>query len=349
MSKHGLATTIFPFAFRYAHDLYYKNAQKKLQDQPKTMVKRKTPSSKKSFAKKGVGKAKKAYRARTYRTYARRKKSLRREIVSIKRTLRSDQARHTHRHRSASTIRLAGVNQTIRTAFDACRAAELESAMANLRYYDPNFPSTLVTADASSGSYTRQIHFETSYARLYVRNNYQVPVKIKIWSCEPKNDTSIAPTTFFSDGLTDQTTSLGATSPMINFWDIDMVKDNWRAAKTFTYDLNPGKEVSCVWAGKPFDFDPSNYDTHSLAYQKKYRAHVWVIQVEGVIMHDTTAFEYTTGLGGVDVLCDRKYVMTYDAGTNLNDFSGTNAASTSFTNGGVVSQVVVDNQQYSVS
>lgn len=247
-------------------------------------------------------------------------------------------------------MRLSSVGTCTRTAVAATRLTELENAMQYLRYYDPSTPSSLVTANAATGTYTRQIHFESFYSKLRLRNNYQIPCKVTVYSCVPKTDTSTDPTSFFSAGVTDQTVSgVTTSSPLISLWDMDMVKDNWSCVKTTSMELRPGREMVCAYAGKAFDYDPSNADTHSLSYQKKYRAHVWVVQVEGIIGHDNTALEYATLLAGVDYVCDRKFVMTYDAGANLNDFSADDNSSLSFTNGPVVSQVVVDNQNYSIS
>lgn len=352
MSKYTrLAVAALPYVHRTLWEMYKYGSKNTTEPTTSTqMVKRKTLSSKKSSKKKAISKTKKKYRARTYRTYAKRKTNLRKEITAIKRTLRSDQARHTYRRRDTSAIKLSSVGTCVRTAFAYTRITELETAMTNLRYYDPSAPTTLATASGASGTYTRQIHFESIYSRLRVRNNYQIPCKVTVYSCVPKTDTSTDPTSFFSAGITDQTVSgLTAASPLINLFDIDMVKDNWSCAKATSMELLPGREMVCSWAGKAFDYDPSNADTHSLSYQKKYRAHTWVVQVHGIIGHDNTALEYATLLAGVDLLCDRKFVITYDAGVNLNDFSADDNSSLSFTNGPVVSQVVVDNQNYSIA
>lgn len=280
-----------------------------------------------------------------------KKATMYKQIRDIKRTLRSDQARHTFRARTANTVQ-CGVNQAnYANITQAVNTANLEAAMANLRYYNPAVPGTLTTADASSGTYTRQIHFESIYRKLVCRNNYQVPCKVTILSFQPKHDTNNTPTAFYIAGVTDQTIGGSATSPISYITDIDMVRDNWKVMGSKSATLQPGQELKYSCKLKAFDYDPSNADTHNLSYQRKYQSHIFVVRVEGVIGHDTAvATEHTTLSCGIDFLQDTKYVMTYDAGVNLNDYSYDNENDTAFTNAGVVSnKPVSDNQSYSVA
>lgn len=287
--------------------------------------------------------------AKVIKPRATKKASVKSEIKNIKKQLKSDQATHTHKRREASIISV-GVNQSTHTALAVTRTTELESAMANLRYYDPSVPGTLTTADASTGTYSRQIHFEGFHKKLTLRNNYQIPVKVRVYSLVPKGDTNIVPTTFYSDGITDQCISGSTTSPQLYFFDINMVKDNWKSVKTTTSELQPGQELVCTYNAKSFDYDPSNADTHNLSYQSKYRAHSWVVRLEGVLSHDTVQSEHTTNQGALDYINDTVFKMTYDAGTNLDDISFNNLADTAFTNSGVLSnKPVADNQTYSLA
>jgi len=278
-------------------------------------------------------------------------KALSKKIKDINRSLKSDQAMHTRRFRTCSAVGTAGVNQVVNTDFAVLRTQEIESAMAHLRYYNPATPGTLTTADASSGTYSRQIHFKSIYDKLTVRNNYQVPAHVKIYLCLPKTDTNQSPTAFYASGIQDQTSPAGAvTSPMFYPTDITHVTDNWNMKCVKSKTLQAGGQFSCSHITKPFDYDPSNVDTHSLSYQKKYGGQCWVIRVEGVVGHDQSAVEYTTLQAKVDLMLDRKFVITYDAGVNLKDFSADNTASTAFTNLGLISnKPLSDNQPFSTA
>lgn len=269
-------------------------------------------------------------------------------VKNLSRSMKSDQARHTHRLRYTNTVG-ASVAQVNNSDIMKFRTTEIEQAMANFRYYNPAIPGTLTTADASTGTYNRAIHIESVYDKLTVRNNYQVPALVTVWSCVPKNDTSIAPTSFYSSGVTDQTISMAVTSPNLYPTDIDDVRNNWSFKRAKQMLLMPGRQFVVTRSAGAFDYDPSNVDHHNLVFQKKYRAHQWCLRVEGVTGHDTTLGEYSSLAAQVDYVGERKTVFTYDAGTNLNDFSETDAAGT-FTNGGVVSNMPVsDNQQFSTA
>lgn len=342
MSKYQLALSALPYMARYAYDTY--------RGYNTTMGKRKRSASA-SKLKRKYKSVKKRSTSTSKARYISKKKSVRRQLRDIRRSLKSDQARHTRRTRATTTLRISA-NQAGYSQHDPCGITDIEAACAALRYYDPSAPSSLVTAAGATGTYTRQIHFESVYSKLEVRNNYLVPVKLKVYCFVPKHDTNIPPSTYFSDGITDQEASgTGASSsPLLYPTDFDMVNDNWKSVKTTSMVLEPGRTKVCAYMRKAFDYDPSNADTHSLEYQAKYMAQVWYVRVEGIIGHDTTLGEYTTLPGGVDLLSDRKWVITYDAGVNLNDISYSNGASATFTNAGLVSILgPSDNIGYSVT
>lgn len=278
-----------------------------------------------------------------------KKPTIKKQIKEIKRSLKSDQAVHTNRLRYASTVG-CNVDQVNNAVVMKFRTSEIETAIAQLRYYNPA-TNALVTNDVSGNTYNQQIHFKSVHQSMTIRNNYQVPCKVKVWLCVPKADTSISPDSFYSSGVTDQTIgTIAVTSPLLFPTDIDDVKNNWSFKVKRTLLLQPGAQTTVSHSCKPFDYDPSNVDSHNLSFQKKYGNHCWMIRVEGVIGHDTTLGQYTTLQGSIDYVCDRKHVITYDAGANLTDFSESRLEDSAFTNGGVVSnKPVSDNQSYSVA
>lgn len=276
-------------------------------------------------------------------------RQLRKQVTVLAKSVKSDQAVHTHRRRDIQDIG-SNVGQVNHVALTGINLTTLEASMANLRYYDPANPSVLVTADAATGTYTRQVHFTAIYQKLHIRNNYQIPARVTIYSCTPKNDTSIEPPGFYSNGASDQTISMAVTSPLLYMSDINMVRDNWRLKVVKEKLLQAGEEMWGTYSVKGFDYDPSNADSHTLAYQRKYGAHVFVVRIEGTIGHDQQLAQYDTTQAKVDTILDTKFVITYDAGVNLTDFSSDNNASGTFTNFGVVSSMpVADNIAWSQS
>lgn len=298
------------------------------------------------YKKRAAFKKRKTYSGKRTTAYKKISKRLR----DITRTLKSDQARHTHRRREVLKVETT-VSKATHTVLSHVSCDQLESIMANLRYYNPAVPGTLTTADASSGSYTRQVHFENVCSKLTVRNNYQIPAKVTIYLCTPRADTDLVVTQFYTAGAADQTIGPIATdSPLLYMSDIKLVAENWSVKRVGFALLEPGQEMHHMHSTGPFDYDPSNFDTHTMSYQKKYKNYGYCIRIEGPFGHDNTAAQYTTLQAAVDTYLDNKYVMTYDAGVNLDDYSEDNNASAVFTNIGLVSnKAVADNQGYSVS
>lgn len=276
-------------------------------------------------------------------------KAVKKELTSIKKSLASDQAIHTYRRRDTTSVG-CNVNEVANSTFYGYDTTTVESETANLRYYDPG-TNALVTNNVGTNTYNQLIHFKSCHDKVTVRNNYQVPAQVTLYVATPRSDTSISPTSFYSNGIADQVVGSGAvTSPLLYLSDMKDVTSNWFMKVKGKKLLQPGQQMVASHEFGSFDYNPSQVDTHNLSYQKKYKGHVWVIRIEGCIAHDTSAAEYTTTAAQVDVVTDRKRVITYDAGSSLEDFSYANNASSSFTNAGVLSnKPVSDNQSFSVA
>lgn len=272
-------------------------------------------------------------------------------VNKLSRSLKSDQATHTLRSNEVDSVG-ASARQCNNNTFFQWDVTNVEASMAALRYYDPSLPGTLVTANAATGTYTRQVHFSQLYESVCVRNNYQVPAYVTLYLCTSKVDTDNSPTAFYSSGLADQYsgTSPGTSSVLIHMSDIKQVTDNWTLKRMKHKLLEPGQQFSCFSAFRAFDYDPSNVDSHNLAYQKKYRGHCWVVRVEGAIAHDTVAAQYLKQQAQVDIYSQRTVKITYDAGVNLTDISVLDNQTSAFSNSGVVSnKPVSDNQAFSIA
>lgn len=242
---------------------------------------------------------------------------------------------------------LASVNGVSYGDYVGSDVTTIENVIAQLRYYDPSAPSALVTADATTGSYQKEIQIVSQYGRLLVRNNYQIPCKVKLYVYVPKEDTSIAPSSAFSLGLADIGNPSGG-SILLNMTDSEMLNDLYRIHKSSTRILAPGAEASISMGTKGFQYDPSFVDTHALSYQKRYNSFIFTVRVEGVLAHDSSADEQGIAAGGVDTILERKFVVKYNAGIDLKYMVLSENLDT-FTNGALVSQYTADNQAYSVS
>lgn len=284
----------------------------------------------------------------TSRRMVRKKKGLKQQVKELKRVAEADMGTHIHKVRYTDSL-ICGVNQNAMLSHYITRMTDLENVIAQLRYYNPSTPTTLVTADGASGSYQKEFMFTKIYSRVTARNNYQVPVKLRMYIVKPKKDTSITALTAVTNGLTD----IGApssTSTMIYPTDSIQFNDLWSIKKSMSKTLLPGRECSIVNTEGSFQYDPSLNDSHSLLYQQSFNNHAILFRIEGVIGHDTTADEQTSLQAGIDFELLVNYEVKYAAGADIRFIYLDDNGSTSFTNAGVCSnQPVSDNQQYSLS
>lgn len=199
----------------------------------------------------------------------------------------------------------------------------IEAAMANLRYYDPANPATLITANASTGSYNRKILVQ-SQGRILLRNNYTQSVKCTIYICVPRMDTSIDPDTARTSGLTDQGNP-SSSSPMLYPEQVNQFNYLWAIKETKTKILRPGQMISAKVPKQYFVYNCAYTDDHSLAYQRDHKAWTYYIRVEGLPVHDTAvSSQIGTGYATVEGIYETRMKFFYDAGVELNDISVTN-------------------------
>lgn len=291
---------------------------------------------------------KKRYPNKPRRVFPRTKTSLRKQIKEVKRLAESDMGTLIYRDFEASQVKSAA-NQQSADVRVGISTSEIVEAIAQLRYYDPTAPTSLVVADFDSGSYQKEVLFNKAYSKVTCINNYQVPAKVAIYTCCPKADTSINPSTAWSNGLSDM---CNGTINSVNVYPSDSTQFNdlWRIVKTTKRILKPGGYMSQSYSVKDFQYDPSLVDSHTFAFQKKFKAFVFLIVVEGIVGHDSAVTTEQGNLaGGVDTQLDRTFEIKYSAGADIKYVYVTEANST-FTNGGVVSNMpVADNQGYSLA
>lgn len=277
-------------------------------------------------------------------------KALGQQIAKLHKAIKADRSTHIYKKLTSSDLDSA-IGLCNHTYFAPNRVSELEVAIANLRYYDPSNPATLLTASGATGTFSRDIHIKNAHSKLRFRNNYQVPARVKVYLCLTKHDTNDHPITTYEAGITDQVISGGdSTTPAIYLNDIEVVKEAWKIDCVFDKVLMPSFEGSVSHSTGAFEYDPAHTDTDSTAYQKRYKAFAWVVRLEGVCGHDTVADQQTLLPASLDIESFYKVDIVYDAGINLNDIYVSDTRGTTFTNSGVVSSFpVADNITYSAS
>lgn len=223
----------------------------------------------------------------------------------------------------------------------------LETVMDQLRWFNPA-TNAFVTADASGAQY-HKVHFAMAHYSIQVRNNYQVPCKVTVYTCVPKDDTNISVATSHSDWATDNLLAGAITDPSVYITDSDEFGNLYKIQKTTKKFLNPGEELMASYSAKPFDYDSGYVDAHASTYQPGYGSMSFYVRVEGAVGHDTTVDEQAQVPCGVDMILKRTYKVVYDAGVKCKFVYSSVVQDAAFTNSGVVSQPVADNQGYSVS
>jgi len=300
----------------------------------------------KRIAKRFMKKKGKRYSPRTVK---KRSTNIVKQVKDLTKLVKSDQAFHTHKLTTSYRL-ISGVGACAHNTYNF-NISSIETLSAQLRYYNPSVPGTLTTADPNTGTYSRQVHFMNVSNSLHVANNYQVPAEVRAYLCIPKGDTSIGPTTYYANGITDQVITGGdATTLDIYLTDIDVLKSQYSVKLLKKKVLMPGSTMDVIHNTGSFDYDPSVYDSHTVTFQPKFKNHCLVLRVQGVLGHDTTADEQNVLASGIDIEHRLVARISYDAGSNLNDIYITNNRDATFTNGGVISsKPVSDNIGYSVA
>jgi len=110
----------------------------------------------------------------------------------------------------------------------------------------------------------------------------------------------------------------------------------------------PGQSLSLSHNLGSFTCDPAFFDLHNLDFQTDFKGCSILYRIEGVCGHDTAADQQGILPAGIDIVAEMKYVIEYDAGTDLNDFSVSDSSDTMTTAAVISSKPVSDNIGYSV-
>lgn len=196
------------------------------------------------------------------------------------------------------------------------------SSVTDLQYYDPNSPSTLVTANGNTGSYQREFLFESVNSALKLFNNGQTLMDLRVYQCYPKADTSQQPQDTWKNGVIDQLvgTALGSPHkhPLSRPADSQQFKDLWRTENFKHLRLGPGQEYNASVHLGPFSFDTSTSGVHALTYQQALKGMVWMIVLTGEVQVDSTGVAIDNNSTEHLVLTEvRTTVIKYDAGVGL--------------------------------
>lgn len=274
-------------------------------------------------------------------------RSLKKQFRELKKTVEAANGTLIYRTRRTGRA-LAAVNQQTMVNTEGMAIANFEGVLAQLKFFNPAVPGTLTTASGATGTYARDYQFKSIHTNLLIRNNYQVPVKVTCYTCVCKDDTTITPTTAFTDGLTDAGNP-SSSSPLVYLTDSEEFNDLWKIESSKSKVLMPGVQFHVSKSIKDIMYSPAVADSHALDYQRRLHSYVLVVRIEGMLGHDSSADQQGFVQAGVDLAWDTTYKVIYNAGADIFTIY-VDDGSDSFTNGGLVSSMpVADNIGYSVS
>lgn len=191
----------------------------------------------------------------------------------------------------------------------------VELALAQLRYYDPSTPGTLVNAAFGTGTQQKEVRFRDVKSFIKIRSNGHTPATVHLYLCVPKADTSITPIGAYTNGLAD----VGNPSnihPTLYFNDSPQFRDLWEVKKVKKFTIN-GNEIRWSYTHGCFIYDASYVDSHPFEYYTGQGA-VWAYRIEGPVSHGkTTALQVGAAKAMIDVIVDNVYTVDYNAGADL--------------------------------
>lgn len=300
-----------------------------------------------TFRKRKGARRRRRYGKSRRQTGHRTQPSLARRLYLLQKRVEAGMGTYIYKYRDSGTVKCS-VNAIDYQTIANNQLTQLEGAIDNLPTFNPALPGTFTFVDFTTGTQQKEIEFASCYSHIYVQNNYNVPVKVTIYKCAPKDDTNITPKQAVINGLTDMGSGLTEQTPMLTPFDSSQFRDLWSVLKTTKRTLKAGQGFTVKNFVRSFQYDPSFGDSHSLANQSRYGAHHYLVRVEGVVGHDTTNAEYGNLQGGIDYVHVMKFVIKYDAGADIK-YIEVDDGNNSFTNGGRVSQLETNIEQYQQS
>lgn len=244
-----------------------------------------------------------------------------RQVKNIQYQLKNDMASHINRRILSGQYTTNFNDVTYHTHQLGTAANWIEASMNKLRYFDPASPATLVTADASTGLYSRQITINNISSTTKYVNNSLTSIVVTIYECKVREDTGILPTNAMTNGIADQfVPPVTLNSHGIYPSDINQLNELWTVKKKGERTLKPGDSYTTYNNTGKFTFDPSVLDSHTLNYQKQWKSATDLIRLEGIVGHDLTQ-DVGTENGTLDYVQQVTTSFTYDAGTSLKDYS----------------------------
>lgn len=242
----------------------------------------------------------------------------------------------------------SGVKNQAVTTENICYVPSLEAVLAQAKFYDPSNPATLITANLSTGGYSRKVRFKSIHARVDIRSSYQVPMEVRVYSCHVSDDTDYTPTQAWTNSVGDSSNLTSINQPYTYPTD-SVAKNIWNYKLIKKCELKPGQHTSVSVSEKAFNYDPSVTDNHNLNFQRLFgHGRTIMIVANSVLGHDSVLDQQGFGAGAIDYCVRKRYLVEYNSGgPPIKYLYQDDQTDATFTNGAVVGNMVTDNQGFS--
>ena len=195
----------------------------------------------------------------------------------------------------------------------------IERGLAYLKFYDPANPGTYITSNLTSGLQSKSVMYKF-YSKFQIRNNYAIPVNVRVYIVSPKDDTNTQPITACINGYQD----VGITNPTSNILAYPYMSSEfnelYKIQSLTKVELQPGTTKDLFYSDKKkHKYDPSYFDDQKDEYQGKFGCHLYMVRVEGVLGHDTNPIVNQCA-GAIDMMITNHIEYFYDAGVNVKYF-----------------------------
>ena len=198
-------------------------------------------------------------------------------------------------------------------------AGNIQLALDQLRYYDPQNPSALVTVDFDTGTYSKQVSLLYSSISVRMRANYEVPVRYAVYYCTVKADTNQNPDVLMDSSAVDQTNIADGDSILLYPSDMLTLNKLFNVKLLRKGVLHPGRVIDFRHSvPQRLKYDPSEFDIHNLQYQTRWKSGGIMIRTFGCLAHDSTLAEVGRADTMYDLEIKRTMKVSYDAGANIN-------------------------------
>lgn len=246
-------------------------------------------------------------------------RELKQRVKKLEKESSEDVAFNSYREISFGRVECAVNGSVFQLCSTANSVAAIEAMLVSFPHYNIAAAGTISNTSLVAGTYSRHIKFNGTKHEITIRNNYDVPVDIRVYNYGVKLDSAVTPDIAFTDGLVDNPSG-SLTSTTLNIYP----KDSAVLTKLYKLNLsektllNPGQQIFMSYTSKGFDYDPSIYDSTSEGNRRDLDTNFWCVRIQGVLGHEP-ATPANVGLlkAAVDYMVRASYNVRYDADMSL--------------------------------